>query len=332
LKYWNIENKQEGRMSNETPAVNEVNTYLLLRKAKIARNNEKLEKLGLNKPNSKKNGASVSSRSREGIQDAKWRPVIATRRSSRLSSGAVEPEVPTISTNNAIESKSTSKKRQRNEKDNTRSKSAPDDSKPKVIVQSEAKPGTTRATYVDVKKVLHGHFDYPLFIGRRLANTGKAAVVEHAAFMCGNEAGISFNKYSGVCEFQNDALFLWVNMNTPDADIKNDFVVDNDKAQMTWYGGSRMREESPVIQKLISIGKSAANGNLSESCGIVLWYRLYNIEQRKFEPYSCLGRLTYHSHESGSQPLKFTWNLLDYDRLKQTSGSCIFDEIMERNM
>jgi len=240
--------------------------------------------------------------------------------------------VPNISTNNAIESKSTSKKRQRTEKDKIRSESALDNSKPKAIVQSEAKPGTTRATYVDVKKVLYGHFDYPLFIGRRLANTGKAAVVEHANFMCGNEAAISFNKYSGVCEFQNNALFLWVNMNTPDADIKNDFVVDNDKARMTWYGGSRMKEESPVIQKLISIGKSAANGDLPESCGIVLWYRMYNIEKRNFEPYSCLGRLSYHSHESGSQPIQFVWNLLDYDRLKQTSGSCIFDEIMERNL
>ena len=42
---------------------------------------------------------------------------------------------------------------------------------------------------------------------------------------------------------------------------------------MTWWGGSRIRdEESPAIQK--------------DSYGIVLWYRMYDSAKRTFEPYA----------------------------------------------
>ena len=314
-------------MSNQATSGN---TYLLLREAKIERNKDKLEKLGLNEPTKKNvssDSATRTSRSHSTFHDDVLKPSMVTRRSSRhLSSGIGKFEVPNVIVS-AIDAKESKKKRQRTEKENS--------SKPKGIIQSEAKPGTTRATYVDAKKVLYGHFDYPLFIGRRLADTGKAAVVEHANFMCGNKSGISFNKYSGVCDFKNEVLFLWVNMNTPDADIKNKFVVHNDKAQMTWYGGSRMREESPVIQKLISIGQGGKDDILPESSGIILFYRMYNLAKRVFEPYTCLGRLSYDSHEIGSQPIRFVWNLLDFDILKQATEpgrSCIFDEIMERNL
>jgi hypothetical protein len=188
-----------------------------------------------------------------------------------------------------------------------------------------------------------------VFVGRTLSSTGKAAVLAHACCMCDKEQNVSFNKYSGVCEFQNDVIFLWVNMNTPDSEVKNDFVVmkkkkkkkknggscnnnnnhngnDNDddddeeeQVQMTWFGGSRMRMDSPTIQRLLDIGKRASAGELSESCGIVLWYRLYNFSKRQFEPYSCLGRLGYHHHESESHPVKFIFNLLDYKYLKVAS-------------
>jgi hypothetical protein len=321
-------------MSNQAAKDNKVIPYLLLREAKIARNKDKLERLGLNNPSTTKSSSDSSatrtSRSRSAAHEKSSRSLVATTRSSqRVSNGTpvTKSEVQNLPVSTIGVKEFKSKKRQRSEESNS--------SKPKAVVRSEAKPGTTRATYVDAKKVLCGHFDYPLFIGRRLANTGKAAVVEHANFMCGNEVGISFNKYSGVCEFQNDVLFLWVNMNTPDADIKNKFVVDNDKAQMTWYGGSRMREESPVIQKLISIGQGAKTGKNPDSCGIILFYRMYNLAKRVFEPYTCLGRLSYDSHEIGSQPIRFVWNLLDFDILKQATepgGSCIINEIMERNL
>jgi hypothetical protein len=164
---------------------------------------------------------------------------------------------------------------------------------------------------------------------------------------------ISFNKYSGVCEFQNDVIFLWVNMPTPDSNVKNEFVIINRKeeeeveeqVQMTWFGGSKMRIDSPTIQRLLDIGKRASAGDLSDSCGIVLWYRLYNVSKKVFQPYSCLGRLGYHCHDDGgggggddgasesSHPVKIIFNLLDYKYLKVAKGPhgslSLWDEILQ---
>ncbi|GFH52193.1 hypothetical protein CTEN210_08669 [Chaetoceros tenuissimus] len=315
------------------------NAYLLMREKKIARNKQRLESLGLSKSVSEIQASpKKTSSSRTSVEsNVEVHQSIATRRSSRLKNTSTDDAVKDTDMHleEAMKSKPT-KKRQRTEIDapqngiNTLSTLPP-----KPIVQSEAKPGTTRATYVNLQSVLQGDFDFPVFIGRRLAATGKAAVIEHANFMCGNPPNISFNKYSGVCEFKNDCLFLWVNVNLPTADIKNDFIVDNGKAKMSWYGGSRMRPESPVIQKLISVGKRASQGKLPEDCGIVLWYRLYNSDKRVFEPYACLGRLGYENHEPNSQPIKFTWNLLDYDILQhanEPNGFNYFKEVLDKNL
>lgn len=155
---------------------------------------------------------------------------------------------------------------------------------------------------------------------------------------------ISFNKYSGVCEFQNDVIFLWVNMHTPDSNVKNEFVLikrekdeEEEQVQMTWFGGSKMRIDSPTIQRLLDIGKRASKGDLSDSCGIVLWYRLYDVSKKKFQPYSCLGRLGYHCHHDdeseSSHPVKIIFNLLDYKYLKVAKGPhgslSLWDEIMQ---
>ncbi len=97
-----------------------------------------------------------------------------------------------------------------------------------------------------------------------------------------------------------------------------------------------MREESAAIQKLISIGQKATQRKLDENCGIVLWCRMYNKSSKgTFEPYTCLGRLGYHSHEVDSSPLKFVWNLLDADVLmgnfenkEEEKSSSLFQQII----
>jgi len=90
---------------------------------------------------------------------------------------------------------------------------------------------------------------------------------------------------------------------------------------MTWYGGSRMKAESYVIQRLISVGKKAARGELKPSSGIVLWCRVYNVKKKGFDPYICLGRLSYHSHDENVHPIKFEWNLVDYDILMEEGST-----------
>jgi hypothetical protein len=81
-----------------------------------------------------------------------------------------------------------------------------------------------------------------------------------------------------------------------------------------------MHDESNVIRRLLKVGKRAARDELSSDGGIVLWVRMYDKDTRGFTPYMCLGRLSYYSHEPGSRPLKFVWNLLDYEQLLATMG------------
>lgn len=58
-----------------------------------------------------------------------------------------------------------------------------------------------------------------------MEQTGKAVVMQEAAQKSGHDlvSTISFNKYSGVQEWQNDALFLWVNLGAG-GDVVNDFL------------------------------------------------------------------------------------------------------------
>uniref|UniRef100_A0A7S2XW82 Uncharacterized protein n=1 Tax=Attheya septentrionalis TaxID=420275 RepID=A0A7S2XW82_9STRA len=196
-------------------------------------------------------------------------------------------------------------------------------------------------------------------LGREVCRTGKAAVISHAVMatlhhdhvqmMSGkhdsdqsdkhNKEGwnntelyhlaasnrLSFNKYCGVQEWRNNSLFLWVNIGGPDNSATNEFL--NGGRQMTWFGGSRMHDESPVIQRLIKVGQQQQEQNNvaknnEHNGGIVLWCRLYDSSSspKGFRPYTCLGRVAYHSHQPGTRPIQFVWTLLDYDQLVQYSG------------
>lgn len=76
-----------------------------------------------------------------------------------------------------------------------------------------------------------------------------------------------------------------------------------------------MHDETKIIRRLLRVGRAVADEQNDSSEGIVLWCRRYDANQKGFTPYVCLGRLSYHSHEAGSRPLKFVWNLVDYDGL-----------------
>mmetsp|Transcript_12578 Transcript_12578/g.37106 ORF Transcript_12578/g.37106 Transcript_12578/m.37106 type:complete len:93 (-) Transcript_12578:433-711(-) len=72
---------------------------------------------------------------------------------------------------------------------------------------------------------------------------GKADVVDESIWVTEDEEGsqgandyhISFNKYSGICEWQNDAIFLWVNIASPDADVVNDFLDGGKQKSNRWH-------------------------------------------------------------------------------------------------
>lgn len=170
-------------------------------------------------------------------------------------------------------------------------------------------------------------------LGKMVERTGKECVVNASFTLAASNgdkqrlggATLSFNKYSGVQEWKN-CVYLWVNLNT--ADSPNDFL--DYGRQITWFGGSKMHDQSPAILSLLCLGKKRSSdecktttttktsGNVmsSETSNVVLWCRRYTPQTKTFTPYVCFGRLGYRSHIPESRPLAFVWDLLDYDGLK----------------
>lgn len=263
------------------------NPYLSLRASKIARNEERLRQLGLLKKTQQKQADPTERRERIIKKKRKSEPptrLQPTRRSQRTSKANVENKV---SAQELVA-----------ERENMPRKKP---SVTKEIERAPAAPNSVRRMIISVPEIVNK------FLGKTLSNTGKAFVIQ--SVLESDDSNISFNKYSGILEWQNDALFLWVNIAS---DSMNDFLKAGQ--QMTWFGGSRMHEESPVIQKLFRIVKESENSN-GNGNGIVLWCRHYNPKTKTHHPYTCLGRLSYDSHIPQSQPLQFIWNLDDYSAL-----------------
>ena len=78
-----------------------------------------------------------------------------------------------------------------------------------------------------------------------------------------------------------------------------------------------MHENSRVVIRFLGILRSS-NNEKSSNNGIVLWCRRYNVESKTFDPYVCMGRVSYEQHDATVQPIKFVLNLLDFDDLMST--------------
>lgn len=190
-------------------------------------------------------------------------------------------------------------------------------------VMSTPAANSVRSIELDVEALGGG------LLGKMVERTGKECVVNASFILAASNgdkqrlggAKLSFNKYSGVQEWKNCVL-LWVNLNTVDS--PNDFL-DNGR-QMTWFGGSKMHDQSPAILSLLRLGRKKSSSDIdhmttsgvmsSEMSSVVLWCRRYTPHTKTFTPYVCFGQLGYRSHIPESQPLAFVWDLLDYDRLK----------------
>ena len=296
------------------------NPYLALREAKIARNEARLAKLGLLRPS-----ASIKANSRRNSQNQKanTHPVAPkplqepTRRSNRISHQANPPDYKEVSL------PAESRKRTLI----THSTTTYDDSRhssPKLTQQKAPAANSVRSIDIDVSKLVIGENG---LLGRMVEQFGKDYVINKAFQVASSlqdqqrlfGTRLSFNKYCGVQEWGN-AIFLWVNLGSKDNTVVNNFL--NYGKKITWFGGSKMHDDSPVVQKLLKFGKDATK---SES-NIVLWIRRYDTESKKFTPYICMGRLSYDSHEPRSHPLAFVWNLIDADLLRNHSDAHVKEE------
>ena len=306
-------------------------TYQDMVNAKRKRNQDVLEASGLlNKPspppllttNSKR-----KSSSRHKQAQLKVPPQQPSRRSSRLSQQHEKPnykEVPA----SMIEKQ---QQQQNDVVDNNKKKRPRVESRrivspsPSAAAPPPPPPAanSVRSINIDTKALLFGEKGV---LGQMMGHTGKEYVINESFALAYPEdqkrlSGykLSFNKYCGVQEFQN-AIFLWINLGSKDNPVVNDFL--DDARQVTWFGGSRMHDESPVIHKLLNYGRQD-NSNSKPHSNIILWCRRYQTETKQFTPYVCFGRLSYQSHVPQSHPLKFIWNLIDYEGLKNHSDAAV---------
>lgn len=284
---------------DETAGKDELNSYMALRAAKIARNEARLAELGLLRPLPP--ATTPSRKSRRKPRTIAPVEISGLRRSTRHTSRPTaysDPPEP--------------------QRKRTKTKVSPTHWSTHVEVDESPPPPVL--TSISSKSVRSIRLDVGALcdevLGMFMNQTGKAHVVEESVRRTSSRTdahGLSFNKYCGVQEWNNDALFLWVNLGGNNGEYVNDFM--DGGRQMTWFGGSRMHDESNVILRLLRVGQRAKDGQLPSTDGIILWCRQYCPEKRSFGPYVCLGRLAYHRHAPGSRPLQFVWSLLDYDRL-----------------
>jgi hypothetical protein len=340
-----IDNKDDDnrRESNDNPE--ETNSYVELREAKIARNEARLRELGLLSFSSQsKQCVSPAPSSKARLSTANSSPPAATRaparRSKRLQDLSLvsgENSAEEAVTGNEVASKSPPKRR----RVSAAVVSPPPEAAPLTQPISFSSIARARDVSIHVGTLLFGNSESSGgTLGRRMASHGKAWVMmesyRRAATPVGvsSPSGISFNKYSGVQEFGNNVMFLWVNFRNSNCDDscshQNEFLKNG--RHMTWFGGSRMHEQSPAIQRLLEIGQlSPANTGSDQQGGVVLWGRqqLAAPGSDKFTPYVCYGRLKYVSHLSHSSPLAFVWELLDYDALYHHADESIHQHFRE---
>ena len=318
-------------MNNNTTDNEESNPYLAMRKAKIARNQRRLKELGLALPAPQvitPNPPRSNDNKRNNQRKVYSGPV---RRSGRLSSQP-KPDYKDVTLLN--EKQISGRKRSHDNAayndldmaDDTKTDVSTIAKPKRVPTYTKSKPGvpahnSVRSINLNVDTLILGTTG---LLGEMVENTGKEHVINQSFSLSATpydqarlaNTKLSFNKYCGVQEWSN-CVFLWVNLAT--ADSPNDFLLNG--RQITWFGGSRMHDESPVIHKLIQYGQEAMIKK--DDSKIILWCRRYQTENKKFTPYVCLGRLGYESHIPGSSPLSFVWNLLDYDGLKHHDDSAV---------
>ena len=301
-------------------------TYEEMVNAKRKRNQDMLAASGLLKPPQPPlytTRVNNNKRTRNNKKQAAAAPQQPSRRSSRLSNSE-KPNYKEVSTFIEQQAGAVVNKRRRRTATESRIVSP----SPAAATPAPPAANSVRSVNIDTKMLVLGEKGV---LGQMMDRTGKEFVINEsfslAAFSDDQKrlAGsrLSFNKYCGVQEFKN-AVFLWINLGSKDNPVVNDFL--NDAQQVTWFGGSRMHDESPVIHKLLKMGKQhdiKGGDDDKPHSNIILWCRRYQADTKQFTPYVCFGRLTYHSHVPQSSPLKFVWNLVDYDGLKNHSDKVV---------
>lgn len=285
----------------------EPNPYLARRQAKMARNEAKLRTLGLWKATTTASTVR-NTQSKKPQEVAPVAPTAPTRRSKRFRYITANTGTSTSSKGDVYEEEDSG-----DEDFNPVNQNDDDEEdiwgtttiietqqQPRAIIpKKRPRPSPTKQNASAVSFPPHSARSIDInvslllqhFLGIQLPVTGKAAVMEACVKQAATRnvkhtaSSISFNKYSGVQEWRNDVVFVWINFQGPLSDVINE--VDPIHKTVTWFGGSRMHGDTPIIQRLQRISKQTK----VETSGVVLWCRQYDAKRKSFPPYTCLGRL-----------------------------------------
>lgn len=117
-------------------------------------------------------------------------------------------------------------------------------------------------------------------------------------------------RYAGVVEWAN-AIVLWVNVDGSDYD--NLFLKGG--REITWFAGSRVTGETPVLLRLLEAGREGKGNGVEakKKNEILLFCRLQG------EPYVCMGRVAHTWYETRRHPVKVVWKLRDYEAIKHSA-------------
>jgi hypothetical protein len=294
---------------------NDLSDYEVARLENIARNTAELKRLGLH--------VNKLTRLAQGAQ----KPTMATKRkravppksrwSSRLS--GMTPINYKVDTSRFL-----SRKKQRiSDKSSSISTVIDDDDQllPKTSTQSStsntsanssssscsrstAKSNTNQRSIKNLKVDLK-HLNNN-FLGEIIPPLG--GQVKRAAMMeCAPTCSPTFSRMSGIQEWKN-SICLFVNVY---GDGYKNVFLENGRF-ITWFAQNRQWEGTPVIQRLINChGGQNLEGNEVKSTPILLFCR------NKGKGYVYCGQLGYSGHDPDRIPIRFVWELLDFDVLSK---------------
>lgn len=167
------------------------------------------------------------------------------------------------------------------------------------------------------------------WLGRTVAPAaGTLAMKDAAMQLCcslsdeNSGASVSFSRMSGIQQFR-DAVVLFVNIGG--SSYRNVWLKDDRGrmgARITWFSQRTQSLDSPVIARMLKHGARRAPGSHRlGSLPILLFCRLEG------EPYACCGRLARFSEDLDARPMRFVWELMDYDDLVRESPEW-FDRVV----
>ena len=269
-----------------------------LRLQNIERNQQFLEQIGLSPPVKRETTASTRKPKRK-VEPPRLPPAEFLRRSNRVATlgTTISYKEQDLTSSRSTSRFGTAAESDEAAADDNNDLPYPRSKKPSAPSGPRPPPTADSSRAIDCQLTMFLTDD---MLGKPIESFGKAAVMT-----VGNNGSLPrFSKYSGVCEWRN-CIFLWVNLGM-NSDYINTFR--NDGRCITWYGGSKMHEESDVVKRLITAGNVK-----TENDSVILFVRLEG------ESYACLGRCAHRSYVLDKHPIEFEWELLDYDRMKDSS-------------